>query len=415
METQIRADTLDRTDPLDRTARVPPPARRCAPAAAAPAALTVRPIDAAAHRAFLLAAERESVSFLQSPAWGRVKTAWRARSLGWFDGGRLAGTALVLLRDLPRIPVAGRRCLAYIPEGPTVDWFADGRGAADWLGPLVAHLRAAGAFSIKLGPKVIGRSWDAAAVRAGMADPAVASFADLPATAAAPQVSRLVEELHALGWRRRAGSEQGIADVQPRHFLRVPLAGRDEAAVLAGLSPQWRRNVRIAERAGVRVWRAPAAQLPAFHAMYLETARRDRFLPRPIGYFERMFRELLAADPDGVRLYFAGVDGVPAACAAMIRLGRHAWFGYGASTTERRELRASNALQWRMMRDCIADGMDVYDLRGMGETLDPAHPLFGLLRFKAGTGGEIVEYPGEYDLALNRPLALALRIYLRRR
>jgi lipid II:glycine glycyltransferase (peptidoglycan interpeptide bridge formation enzyme) len=409
METQIRVQFLDRVAP------VPRPTLRCAPPPG-PGPLAVREIDEAVHLAFLRAyADPESVSFLQSPAWGRVKTAWRAVSLGWFDGGRLAGTALVLLRDLPRIPFAPRRSLAYVPEGPTVDWFGSGRRAADWLDPLVAHLRAAGVFSIKLGPKVIGRAWDAAAVHAGMADPAVANFADLPAGTSSAQARRLVQELHALGWRRRAGAEQGIADVQPRHFLRVPLAGRDESTVLAGFSPQWRRNVRIAERAGVRVWRADTADLPAFHAMYLETARRDDFLPRPLGYFERMFRELLAADPDGVRLYLAGADAVPAAGAAMVRFGRHAWFGYGASTTARRELRASNALQWGMIRDCIADRMDVYDLRGTGETLDPGHPLFGLLRFKAGTGGEVVEYPGEYDLALSRPLDLALRAYLRHR
>lgn len=378
-------------------------------------ALTVRPIDESRHLAFLLAADPEQVSFLQLPAWGRVKTDWRPCSLGWFEGTRLVGTALVLMRDLPRIPVWGRRCLAYIPEGPTVDWFAGGRRAADWLDPLVAHLRASGVFSIKMGPKVIGRGWDASSVRAGMADPATASFADLPADRSAVQAQLLVEELRTLGWRRRAGAEQGIADVQPRHFLRVPLTGRDEAEVLAGCSAQWRRNVRIAERAGVRVWRASSADLPAFHTMHLETARRDRFLPRPPEYFERLTRELCVADPDAVRLYFAGAEGVPAAGALMIRFGRHAWFGYGASTTEHRRLRASNALQWQMIRDSIADGMDVYDLRGVGETLDPAHPLFGLLRFKAGTGGEIVEYPGEYDLSLHRPLAFALRIYLRHR
>jgi lipid II:glycine glycyltransferase (peptidoglycan interpeptide bridge formation enzyme) len=412
METQFRPLAPDRRD---RAERVPPPRRAPSPAAAS-AALAVRPIDEAGHLAFLLGApEPEHVSFLQMPAWGRVKADWRPCSLGWFDGERLVGTALVLLRDLPSIPLLGRRSLAYIPEGPTVDWYGGGRRAADWLDPLVAWLRAAGVFSIKLGPKVIGRAWDAAALRAGMADPAVANFDELPAVSVAAQAGRLVGELRALGWRRRVGGEQGIADVQPRHFVRVPLAGRDEAAVLAGFSAQWRRNVRIAERAGVRVWRASPEELPAFHAMHLETARRDRFLPRPLGYFERVFRELSVADPDGIRLYFAGADGPPAAAAVMIRLGRHAWFGHGASTTARRELRASNALQWGMIRDCLADGMDVYDLRGVGETLDQGHPLFGLLRFKAGTGGEIVEYPGEYDLSLHRPLALVLRIYLRHR
>lgn len=378
-------------------------------------ALTVRPIDEARHLAFLRAADPEHVSFLQTPAWGRVKKDWRPCSLGWFEGGRLVGTALVLLRGLPRIPLLRGRCLAYIPEGPTVDWFGGGRRAADWLDPLVALMRAFGVFSIKMGPKVIGRAWDAASVRAGMSDPCVANFEDLAADRSAMQARLLVEELRALGWRRRVGAEQGIADEQPRHFLRVALAGREEAEVLAACGAQWRRNVRIAERAGVRVWQASCAELPAFHAMHLETARRDRFLPRPLEYFERLFRELRAVEPDAVRLYFAGADGVAAAGAAMIRFGRHAWFGYGASTTAHRELRASNALQWQMIRDCLADGMDVYDLRGVGETLDPGHPLFGLLRFKAGTGGEVVEYPGEYDLSLHRPLALALRIYLRHR
>ena len=376
----------------------------------------MRPINEGSHRRFLLEqAAAERVSFLQMPGWGRVKSAWRPESLGWFAGSELVGTALVLHRDLPALPLLGRRSLAYIPEGPSIDWLADGRGVADWLGPLTDYLRSAGVFSVKLGPKVVARRWSAETVKAGMADAACASFADLPADETYPEAARLVEELESLGWRREALSDHGISDIQPRHFLELPLRDRTPAQLFAGFNTQWRRNVRIAERAGVKVWRASTDDLPAFHAMYVATARRDGFTPRPLPYFERMFRELLADDPDGIRLYLAGADGVPASGATMVRLGRRAWFGYGASTTERRELRASNALQWQMVQDCLEDGLDCYDLRGVGATLAPGHRMFGLLRFKVGTGGETVEYPGEYDLALNRPLALAMRIYLRRR
>lgn len=378
--------------------------------------LGVRAIGEGAHRRFLLEkAPAEQVSFLQTPEWGRVKSAWRPESLGWFSGSELVGTALVLHRDLPALPPLGRRSLAYLPEGPTVDWFGSGRRVVDWIGPLTDYLRSTGVFSVKLGPKVVARRWTAESVKAGMADPARASFAELPADEAYPEARRLVDELEALGWRREALSSHAISDVQPRHFLELPLRGRTPADLFAGFNTQWRRNVRTAERAGVKVWRAPVEDLPAFHAMYVETARRDGFTPRPLPYFQLMFRELLAADPDGIRLYLAGADGVPAAGATMVRLGRRAWFGYGAGTTERRELRASNALQWQMIQDCLEDGLDCYDLRGIGATLDPDRPMFGLLRFKVGTGGETVEYPGEYDLALHRPLALALRIYLRRR
>jgi lipid II:glycine glycyltransferase (peptidoglycan interpeptide bridge formation enzyme) len=404
MKTQTRPQNLESAPCSAAFDRIGAPRRT-------PAALVVRGIDDSAHLGFLLGdADPESVSFLQSPVWGRVKPAWRTESLGWFENGRLVGTALVLYRDLPHAPLLGRRSLAYLPEGPTVDWFGSGRRAADWLDPLVVHLRAAGVFAVKMGPKLVGRAWDAAAVKLGMADPEIDVFATLPGSCRNdPAARRLVEELAAIGWRRRGRRGNGITDTQPRHFVRIRLTGRDRDAVYGELDAQWRRNTRIAERAGVKVRQADATDLPVFHALYMETARRDAFTPRPLSYFERMFREMCAAAPDGIRLYLAGVDGFTAAAAIMVRFGRHAWFAYGASTAERRELRASNALHWRMVEDCIADGIEFYDLRGVAETLDPGHPMYGLLRFKIGTGGEIVEYPGEYDLALTPVLDRAVR------
>ena len=55
-------------------------------------ALEVRPVDPAQHLAFV---ESRSGSFLQTPAWGRLKTDWRAESLGWFGGEEM----VVLVTD----------------------------------------------------------------------------------------------------------------------------------------------------------------------------------------------------------------------------------------------------------------------------------------------------------------------------
>ena len=94
--------------------------------------VTVGPINAAEHLAFVRA--QRSVSFLQTPAWAQVKTEWRSESLGWFDGQRLVGAGLVLHRPVPRLR---SRTLAYLPEGPVIDW----TGELDaWLDPLAAHL-----------------------------------------------------------------------------------------------------------------------------------------------------------------------------------------------------------------------------------------------------------------------------------
>ena len=63
----------------------------------------------------------------------------------------------------------------------------------------------------------------------------------------------------------------------------------------------------------------------------------------------------------------------------------------------------------------LAHGAEVYDLRGITDTLDPDDPHVGLIQFKVGTGGEAVEYAGEWDLPLNRAIYKAFELYLTRR
>jgi vancomycin resistance protein VanK len=128
-----------------------------------------------------------------------------------------------------------------------------------------------------------------------------------------------------------------------------------------------------------------------------------------------MFRALLAEEPDRIRLYLARHDGDLVAATIWIRVGTHTWYSYGASSTEKRDVRGSNAVQWRMIQDALAAGADVYDLRGITDTLHPDDPHAGLIQFKVGTGGEAVEYAGEWDLPLNGPIYKAFSVYMARR
>jgi lipid II:glycine glycyltransferase (peptidoglycan interpeptide bridge formation enzyme) len=68
-----------------------------------------------------------------------------------------------------------------------------------------------------------------------------------------------------------------------------------------------------------------------------------------------------------------------------------------------------------MIRDALASGATVYDLRGITETLDADDSHVGLIQFKVGTGGQAVEYAGEWDLPVNRLLYKAFQMYLARR
>ncbi|WP_254185294.1 lipid II:glycine glycyltransferase FemX [Nocardioides panacis] len=379
-------------------------------------ALTVRTLTPEQHLDFLRTwtADGGSASFLQTPAWGTVKSEWRRESIGWYDpSGRLVGAGLVLYRQLPKV----KRYLAYLPEGPVLDW--DAEDLRVYLNPMVRHLKKAGAFGVRMGPPVVTRRWDAAAVKQGVADASVRRLGDVPPSERSQAGARVVSQLQELGWRPQQ-VEGGFAAGQPQYNFQIPLrdaggAARTGEDVLAGMNQQWRRNIKKAAKAGVEVTHGTPADLPAFHELYALTAERDHFTPRPLSYFQTMFSALLAEEPDRIRLYLARHEGDLVAATVWVRVGGHTWYSYGASSTEKRDVRGSNAVQWAMISDSLAAGADVYDLRGITDTLDPDDSHVGLIQFKVGTGGEAVEYAGEWDLPLNPVVYKAFSLYMSRR
>ncbi|MYV98093.1 peptidoglycan bridge formation glycyltransferase FemA/FemB family protein [Streptomyces sp. SID3343] len=378
------------------------------PARAAAGNLVVRPISATEHVAFVQA--QRSVSFLQTPAWGRVKTEWRSESLGWFDGRRLVGAGLVLHRPVPRLD---RFTLAYLPEGPIIDWNGE---IGAWLDPLAAYLKERGAFAIRLGPPVVTDTWSAAQVKEGIAHPDIRRLTDLPQQWGDPVGARVSSGLKEAGWLLQ-NPQDGFGDGHPQFKYEIPLADRTEDELLRGMSQQWRRNIKKAakERVEVTVGDGGPEDLKAFHDLYVHTAERDRFTPRPLRYFETMYAELSAEDPERITLYLAHHQGDLVAATVLVRVGAHAVYAYGASATEKREVRGSNACQWAMIRDALAADCDVYDLRGITPTLHADDPHVGLVRFKAGTGGRAVRYVGEWDLPLRPMIYRAFDLYMRRR
>ncbi|QIX28489.1 aminoacyltransferase [Nocardioides sp. JQ2195] len=392
------------------------------------APLTVRTISADDHLTFLR--DQRSASFLQTPAWGQVKAEWRRESIGWFrdasslgsstrgsGGEEMVGAALVLYRQLPKV----KRYLAYLPEGPVIDWSAP--NLACWLAPMVTHVRKAGAFGVRMGPPVVTARWSAAQVKEGIADDAVRRLGEVAPLERDQVGAQVVSQLNELGWKQLV-AEGGFAAGQPQFNFVIPLRHEDGSArteddVLKGMNQQWRRNIKKAAKSGVEVTRgdvSSAADLAAFHDLYVHTAQRDHFTPRPLSYFRTMF-DALSGQGEGneIRLYLARHEGDLVAATIWIRVGAHTWYSYGASSTEKRDVRGSNAAQWAMIQDSLAAGADVYDLRGITDTLDADDSHVGLIQFKVGTGGEAVEYAGEWDFAINRAIHKLFELYMSRR
>ncbi len=372
--------------------------------------LVVRPISVTQHLGYL--EYRPGISFLQLPSWGRIKSDWASESIGWFDGDALVGAGLVLKRKLPGLGLH----LAYLPEGPDLDWTGEEfQFSLDaWLTPMVDYLRRGGAFAVKIGPRLVVRRWRAATVKQAISDSAGMSIGDIRADLIDHRAVTFINHMRDLGWTQRPDSGAGFVDSQPRYMYQLPLLGQTEETLFAGFNQMWRRNIRKAQKVGVKVDLGGRADIEVFHSAYSQTAARDGFVPRPLTYFQQMWDVFAAEDGDRIRLYLAYHQDRVLAANLMVCVGDHASYTYGGSLDTGREVRPSNALQWRMLCDSLNEGRRVYDLRGISGTFDPGDPLLGLMLFKLGMGGEACEYVGEWNFAIKPTITRIFNMYLRR-
>jgi lipid II:glycine glycyltransferase (peptidoglycan interpeptide bridge formation enzyme) len=305
----------------------------------------------------LVAENPDGGQILQTRAWGEFKRAHR-----WAPQYLLSETESPVAVLVLRHSVPGLGVLGYVPKGPGV------AGPAE-LPALLEGLRATAgsAFAIKVEPE-IEQSQDA--------------------------ISAL----------RAMGLEKSRHDVQISRATIIVDLRSDEDAVIASFKPKCRYNIRLAERRGVTV--VPVALDDAsVDTMYsLMTSTRDRagFTLRSKEYFSQYWH-LHAAAGQG-QLFFASLDGAVLAGVFATYIGRKAWYKDGGSTKEHSAVMAPYLLQWEVMRWLRARGVEAYDLVAVppAAELNPAHPLFGLYRFKSGFSDRITEYVGSWDLAIRR-------------
>lgn len=352
------------------------------------------------------------MSFLQTPAWGKTKAGWTSQSLGWFVGDELVGAGLMLLRKVPKV----EKYLAYLPEGPDLNW-DKANDVEQALTALTVFVKNRGVFQIKMGPHTWVRRWHADTLKSAISQEVAKVIGQVPPDEVNESGIALLSQLTKLGWKQRKAEASGFGDYQPRYVFQIDLAGKTEEQIFEGFNQQWRRNIRKAEKEGVTVHQGTFTDLEAFHACYLETAKRDHFTPRSLSYFQTMWNAMRQEAPERIALIIASHPDHQGAIAAttMTRVGNHSWYSYGASTTAARDLRPSNAVQWEMLKTAISEGADVYDMRGISDTLDQKNHLFGLIQFKLGTGGYAQEYVGEWDYVLSPIWAKAFDFYMSRR
>ena len=316
---------------------------------------------------------------LQSWEWGAVKSPdWVPIRLGLFRDETLVGGTALLRRKLPLI---GN--FYYAPRGPLLlDW-TDEVGLKALLEAIKVRASEDRAAFLKIDPALPIENQDAAALlaRHGFAPPADTDV-------------------------------QGFGGTQPRCVMQLDLAGRSEADLLAGFKPQVRRNVKLAtEKHGVEVLTdLTRGDLIIFNELMQVTGARNGFRPRPLSYFQTLWDNLVTAGM--AKLFMTRYEGQILSGALCFIIGDKAWYVYGESSNEHRNVMPNYAMQWAMIRWARDAGCAWYDFRGVsprrrqeGESaaeIEKEDHLQGLNRFKEGFGTRYVEYVGEFDLVYNQ-------------
>jgi lipid II:glycine glycyltransferase (peptidoglycan interpeptide bridge formation enzyme) len=315
---------------------------------------------------------------LQTSGWAHVKagTGFHARRILLRRRGELVGGCQLLTRHFP---VLGG--LGYVPRGPLL-----ASRDPELLDAVLAALRA------------LARRHRIAVVKVQ------------------PPVDRadLAELLESRGLVARGLHTAPVASV----VVDVG-SGRDEDELFGEMRATTRRRVRQARKQGVTVRSGTADDLPVLQEILAATALRQGFAPYTADYYRRLWA--VFGTSGHARLLIAEHHGVPLSAALLIAFGDTVLYKIGGwGDVAGSPPGANELMHWTGIAWAREAGFRYYDFEGI--PLDVAHAVrngnadvrHGVAFFKLGFGGDVVIYPGAYDLLPSGLPGRALRCMLPR-
>lgn len=192
------------------------------------------------------------------------------------------------------------------------------------------------------------------------------------------------------------------SDILPTNTILVNLRPNEEQ-ILEQMKPKTRYNIKLSLRKGIEVRTVGIEGVDIWYQLYRETAHRNGLFVNSLDYFTSVFMSQLENNTDDVQvqLLIAYHDNEPLAAMFLVLSSHRATYLYGASSSEKRNLMPTYALQWKAIQLAKANNCTEYDMFGVAPRPEPSHPMYGLYKFKHGFGGEIYHQLGCWDYPLD--------------
>jgi len=303
----------------------------------------------------------------QTCSWGQLKVDWLPlHGLVEDNAGQILAACSLLIRHLPLLG----RTMAYSPRGPVISDWGNQELVSFTIRSLTGTARSNRAILLKIDPAVSDQSGN---------------------------IARL---FYAYGFRpaRRDGEFGGL---QPRYTFILPLAGSIED-IFWRFSKKLRYKIKYARQRGLEFRANDDTSIEDFFKVMAKTGERSHFIVRAPEYFHRLYRTL--KNQNRILLLTGYLGEEPVVSSITLLFGDTAWAVYGGQDNAHRNLYTYHAMNWERIRWSHAHGARRFDFFGVAGRRKESCSLPGHYHFKESFGGEFIEYVGEWDRPLSRPL-----------
>lgn len=302
---------------------------------------------------------------LQSYAWGELKKpAWSPIRLGVCNGDEAISLLTILTR---RIPLLGKK-FGYIPRGIAVK---DGKNLEEVVKLIVdygktfnlSHLMVDSDLRMELKMKT-----------------------DLPDSQAG--------ELKIVGAACvKVGFKVSGLQIQPNRTVVLDLS-KSEEELLADMRSKHRQYIRKAQKNGVEIRQGSEDDLDAFCKIIEDIAKERGYVLHSREYYKKVWE--LFSEQGTAKLFIAEKSNEVVGSYLIIFSEVNAYEMYGGCNQEGNQLLANYLMKWESIKYCKHAGKKFYDQWGA----EFKYP--GLVQFKEGFGGEVVEFPPQYTFVYDK-------------
>ncbi|KKP67549.1 MAG: FemAB family protein [Candidatus Roizmanbacteria bacterium GW2011_GWC2_35_12] len=175
---------------------------------------------------------------------------------------------------------------------------------------------------------------------------------------------------------------------------------KTEDELLKSFHSKTRYNIRLAEKKGVTVKELSNDKgFEDFAKLYFETCKRQKYLGHNYKYHKTVWDSL---KKDVSHILIAYYKDAPLAAYELFYFKDVLYYVYGGTSSQNRNLMASNLLMWKAIKLGKKLGAKKFDMWGsLPHGYDQSHSWSGFTRFKEGYGTKFVKMVGSYDLIIN--------------